>query len=109
MNRRFRNRTVFERISTTENWYFDGAHNPAAVTELINKLLSIAEAHEWKVVLSFMKDKLTPEIAELWSPFPEVYLFDMNTQRAATNSEMAEDRKSTRLNSSHVAISYAVF
>jgi len=90
MNRRFRNRAVFERVSTTENWYFDGAHNPAAVTELINKLLSIAEAHEWKVVLSFMKDKLTPEIAELWSPFPEVYLFDMNTQRAATNSEMAE-------------------
>src|SRR5690625_7171133 len=63
-NRRIRIRSVFERLSTTENWYFDGAHNPAAVTELINKLLSIAEAHEWKVVLSFMKDKLTPEIAE---------------------------------------------
>lgn len=90
MNRRFRNRAVFERVSITENWYFDGAHNPAAVTELIKKLLSIADTREWKVVLSFMKDKLTPEIAKLWSSFPEVYLFDMNAQRAAKFSEMIE-------------------
>lgn len=90
MNQRFRNRAVFERVSEHEHWYFDGAHNPDAVTELINKLLSIAEANDWKVVLSFMKDKLTPEVAALWNQFPDVYLFDMNTQRAASIAQMME-------------------
>src|SRR5690625_7201796 len=96
MNRRFRNISLFERVSTTESWYFDGAHNPAAVTELIKKLLSIADAHKWKMVLRFMKDKLTTEIAQLWSPFTEVYLFDMNIQRAATKTEIAEHLTNTK-------------
>src|SRR5207253_10773971 len=38
-----------------------------------------------------------------------LYLDDVRALRAATDVRALADRKSTRLNSSHVAISYAVF
>src|SRR5437870_13774590 len=40
---------------------------------------------------------------------PDLWLGDLNAQIGACKTAERRDRKSTRLNSSHVAISYAVF
>src|SRR5207253_2481912 len=50
---------------------------------------------------------ITAEVAALATQFPESYPRDPVDNFPETESP--EDRKSTRLNSSHVAISYAVF
>src|SRR5690625_2066595 len=57
---------------------------------------------------------LEPALGEtpLWDRVRVTGLFDANIDTAAVSAELGmhlEDRKSTRLNSSHVAISYAVF
>ncbi|MCG2588695.1 bifunctional folylpolyglutamate synthase/dihydrofolate synthase [Rhodohalobacter sulfatireducens] len=85
---RFPRRAVFEKLSSGYNWYFDGAHNEQSVKSLTSHLISMAPASEWRVVLSFMRDKLSSEIAELWSKFDHLYLYEMEGERAATFDEM---------------------
>jgi dihydrofolate synthase/folylpolyglutamate synthase len=85
---RFPRRAVFEKLSSDYNWYFDGAHNIQSVESLTSHLISIAPARKWTVVLSFMRDKLSSEIAELWSKFDHLYLYEMEGARAATFDEM---------------------
>lgn len=85
---RFPRRAVFEKLSTDYNWYFDGAHNVQSVESLTSHLISIAPARKWTVVLSFMRDKLSSEIAELWSKFDHLYLYEMEGERAASYDEM---------------------
>lgn len=80
----------FEKLSPNKNWYFDGAHNLEAMKLLVGELLDRAPAREWTVVLSFMKDKLVPDLTEIWKPFPDVKLFEMQSERAATFSEMKQ-------------------
>jgi len=85
---RFPRRAVFEKLSADYNWYFDGAHNVQSVESLTSHLISIAPARQWTVVLSFMRDKLSSEIAELWSKFDHLYLYEMEGERAGTFDEM---------------------
>jgi dihydrofolate synthase/folylpolyglutamate synthase len=73
----------FERLMKKREWYFDGAHNQDATNELVRQMNSIAPPEEWYVVLSFMKDKLTEEVSELWRSFPNIYLYAMSRERAA--------------------------
>jgi dihydrofolate synthase/folylpolyglutamate synthase len=73
----------FEKLMKERNWYFDGAHNQDATKELVRHMKRIAPPEEWHVVLSFLKDKLTEEVTELWMDFPNVYLYAMEHERAA--------------------------
>jgi dihydrofolate synthase/folylpolyglutamate synthase len=49
---------------------------------------SIAPPEKWIVILSFMRDKLTREVTELWNNFGNIYLYQMEGDRAATLEEM---------------------
>jgi dihydrofolate synthase / folylpolyglutamate synthase len=79
----------FEKLVTDREWYFDGAHNAEATNILIDELLSRAPAHEWKVVLSYMKDKLTKEVATQWKDFPNIYIYAQSGIRAAGEEDMS--------------------
>lgn len=85
---RFRKRAVFEKLLPDYDWYFDGAHNAESVKSLTTHLSSLESPIKWTVVLSFMKDKLTPEVAKLWNNFSTIYLYPMKGERAASLKEM---------------------
>lgn len=88
VHKRFPKRAVFEKLSQDYNWFFDGAHNEPSVRSLVSHLSTIAPFNQWTVVLSFMKDKLTPAIAELWNHFDNIYIYQMEGERAAAIDEM---------------------
>lgn len=81
-------RAVFERLNSNLNWYFDGAHNADAISELIQHLKQLAPKPSWNVVLSFMSDKLSEEIAKRWSDFDSIFVYEMPYDRAAKIDEM---------------------
>jgi dihydrofolate synthase / folylpolyglutamate synthase len=78
----------FERLIPDTNWYFDGAHNPEATEILIEELLSRSSADKWMVVLSFMDDKLTGDVARLWNRFPRIRYYIQESKRAATRDKL---------------------
>ncbi|MCC5942755.1 MAG: hypothetical protein JJU37_14530 [Balneolaceae bacterium] len=78
----------FEQLTPEKKWYFDGAHNFDATKLLTEHLFSVAPADEWSVVLSFSKDKLSPEVGGLWSDFPNLFVWQMEGERAASAEEM---------------------
>lgn len=80
----------FEKLHPEMEWYFDGAHNGEAIALLKEELLLRSEPGQWRVILSFMRDKLTHEAAALWSDFPNIYLVEMEGERAAKFEEMKE-------------------
>ena len=81
-------RAVFERLNEQRKWYFDGAHNTEATKNLIQHLKQIAPASSWSVVLSFMSDKLNADIAELWSDFDSIHVYEMQVMRAAKINQL---------------------
>lgn len=90
MDRLYSRRAVFERLESNLEWYFDGAHNADATSHLIRHLKQMAPAGSWNAVLSFMSDKLSKEIAESWSDFDSITLYEMPHDRAAKIDEMLE-------------------
>tara|TARA_R100001143_G_scaffold63515_2_gene71248 strand:+ start:42248 stop:43525 length:1278 start_codon:yes stop_codon:yes gene_type:complete len=81
-------RAVFERLDSNLNWYFDGAHNADAVTHLVQHLKQLAPKTSWNVVLSFMSDKLSEELAKRWSDFDSIFVYEMPYDRAAKIDEL---------------------
>ena len=88
MQNRYPNTAVFEKLHPGKMWYFDGAHNPDATGQLIEHLLNIAPAESWTVVVSFMKDKLTDDTTRSWNAFPNLFVWQMDGERAASTAEM---------------------
>ena len=88
VHQKFPATAVFEKLSSGKNWYFDGAHNADAITALMEHMTLLAESDRWNVVLSFMSDKLNDQIAALWRTFPNIYLYEMKTPRAAGMEQM---------------------
>jgi dihydrofolate synthase / folylpolyglutamate synthase len=88
LDERFPRHGHFEKLLPDRSWYFDGAHNEEATEVLTEELLSIAPAEKWTVVLSFMKDKLTEDVAGKWRMFPRIFVFAQQGGRAATAAEM---------------------
>ncbi|MDZ7719375.1 MAG: folylpolyglutamate synthase/dihydrofolate synthase family protein [Balneolaceae bacterium] len=88
VQKRFQRRAVFEKLSPDYDWYFDGAHNTQSIQELTMHLAEIAPPENWIVILSFMNDKLSTEVAELWNKFGNIYLYAMEGERAAALDEM---------------------
>ena len=78
----------FEQLKPDKQWFFDGAHNSDATKILTEHLLTYAPAEKWTVVLSFMNDKLTDEVAHIWSSFPNLFLWQMKGERAADAVKM---------------------
>jgi dihydrofolate synthase / folylpolyglutamate synthase len=93
---RFPHHAHFEKLMPGRWWYFDGAHNIEATEVLIDELLAMAPPENWTVVLSYMKDKLTPELVGLWHKFPNILLYSQETKRAATVADMQEYLPSAR-------------
>ncbi len=79
----------FERLHPNNPWYFDGAHNPAAVALMKKKLESMGTVSYATAVLSVMKDKATKEFVSLFSDFRKIYYHPLQNNRAATFSEIA--------------------
>jgi dihydrofolate synthase / folylpolyglutamate synthase len=88
MNKIFPKTGTFERLIPQKKWYFDGGHNPDAVHHITCQMLLMAPPGHWSVVLSFLKDKLNRETAGIWNQFPELFLYRMDSQRAASIDEM---------------------
>ncbi len=79
---------TFEALIPGKKWYFDGGHNAEAVHHITEQMLQIAPPEKWTVILSFMKDKLSRDVAAPWNEFPERYLFQMDSPRAASIEQM---------------------
>lgn len=83
LNQKYPSSAVFEKLIEEQPWYFDGAHNLDAMTALVEHLSLMGEPAQWKVVLSFMSDKLNDQVAVLWNTFPNIYLYGMESPRSA--------------------------
>jgi dihydrofolate synthase/folylpolyglutamate synthase len=90
LNTLFPHHAHFEKLLPDAEWYYDGAHNTESIRILIDELLNRAPAAQWKVVLSFMDDKLTDEVAALWNRFPKLFYFVQEGERAASAERMKE-------------------
>lgn len=73
----------FERLLPDHHWYFDGAHNPQAVRQLMQSISGMGWSREPVVVLSIMKDKATKKMLEPFSVFKKNYYYSLHTERAA--------------------------
>src|SRR5437870_7308628 len=70
----------------------------------------------WRLIARLVSEKPAPcgrAIGSVWNserePYGELHTTWITLQRGDAPESRVRDRKSTRLNSSHVAISYAVF
>jgi dihydrofolate synthase / folylpolyglutamate synthase len=75
---------TFEKLISGRDWFFDGGHNPEAVFHITETMKRIAPPESWSVVLSFMADKVNRDVAAQWNPFPNLYVYQMNSPRAAS-------------------------
>ncbi|MEX0944243.1 MAG: Mur ligase family protein [Balneolaceae bacterium] len=104
MHFRYPQRAIFEKLIPDQRWFFDGAHNTESVTILAQHLKNIGPVDEWILILSYMSDKMNDEIATIWNEFPNIYLYEMQSVRAAKMDEMkkyfpsAMDLKMDQLN-----------
>jgi dihydrofolate synthase / folylpolyglutamate synthase len=96
----------FYKIHPVNNWYFDGAHNVESVIELIKELKRIASPQKWRVILSFMDDKLRPEISNLWNEFPNLMIYQQEGDRAASVEKMKSYFPNAEVVTSEQAIQY---
>ncbi len=81
-------RARFERLHPELQWYFDGAHNPEAVRELLNTIRRQEWDHPPVMVMSLMKDKAQKKMLEPFSVFAKNYYYRMETERAADNAQI---------------------
>ena len=78
----------FERLHPELNWFFDGGHNHESVSALVEQLHEIAPMQEWTLVLSMMRDKMSPDVLNQLQNFKSVYLYPQEQERAATFDEL---------------------
>lgn len=78
----------FEKLSEKKQWYFDGAHNIEAVKGVKQSLSTVGEVDKAILVLSLMRDKITPEVMNEFSEFKNIYYYSLNTERAASFTEI---------------------
>ncbi|MCH8557976.1 MAG: bifunctional folylpolyglutamate synthase/dihydrofolate synthase [Balneolia bacterium] len=82
-------RARFEKISSTRDWYFDGAHNPEAFGYALELSLELAGNQKKILVFSVMRDKLSKDLLSMLSQFDELYYFESNLNRAALYQEVS--------------------
>ncbi|MDZ7690725.1 MAG: folylpolyglutamate synthase/dihydrofolate synthase family protein [Balneolaceae bacterium] len=80
----------FEKLHPQLNWYFDGAHNIEAVEALISTVSTIASLDRSILVLSIMRDKVTPEIMAEFQKFKKIYYYTEGSKRAANVGDIVK-------------------
>lgn len=80
---RFPDHAHFQKLLPDRDWYFDGAHNGAAIRSLIEHLAAMDHKQEPIFFLSMMKDKAVPKVLKNFLPFKNVYYIDTGTERCA--------------------------
>src|SRR5699024_6070342 len=73
----------FERLTSAHRWYFDGAHNLEAVKKLKEAVQYQGNISEAVLILSLMRDKISPQMMDEFSEFKNIYYYTLNTERAA--------------------------
>ncbi|TVQ75550.1 MAG: bifunctional folylpolyglutamate synthase/dihydrofolate synthase [Balneolaceae bacterium] len=76
-------RARFERLHPRLPWYFDGAHNPEAVKELLQTIRRQDWDHPPVMVLSLMKDKAQKKMLQPFSVVAKNYYYRLEMERAA--------------------------
>lgn len=71
-------------------WYFSGAHNLQAWEDLTSHMNAIAPPSEWTVVVTLMSDKIAPSMREIFEPYRKLYLYAMDSERAATSDMLQQ-------------------
>ncbi len=79
------------RLEWQGNILIDGAHNPQGARSLADFVSSAIKKRKIVLLAGIMKDKLIPELAEVFSSFAEsIVAVPVSTPRAASVSEIAE-------------------
>lgn len=81
-------RARFERLIPGMDWFYDGAHNSEALHQILNALAPYSKKKPVVLVFNVMKDKLTDEFAGILSKFNDLYYFETDNKRAATEKEV---------------------
>jgi dihydrofolate synthase/folylpolyglutamate synthase len=77
-----------ERLRPDRDWYFDGAHNPQALDALMTHVSRRFSDCKPVWVLSFMRDKLTPELVAVVNRMDHVFYLALTSPRAASLSDL---------------------
>jgi folylpolyglutamate synthase/dihydropteroate synthase len=51
---------------------------------------TIAPPSEWTVVVTLMSDKIAPSMREIFEPYRKLYLYAMDSERAATSDMLQQ-------------------
>ncbi|MDI6401644.1 folylpolyglutamate synthase/dihydrofolate synthase family protein [Balneolaceae bacterium ANBcel3] len=73
----------FEKLHPSLTWYFDGAHNPEAVENLMDTIRAQDWEEEAVLVLSVMKDKAQKKVLKPFSVLKKNYYYVNKMERAA--------------------------
>lgn len=79
----------FQKLHPALNWYFSGAHNVQALQSTVQTVANLPENESIVYVLSFMKDKLNPEIGNIISSFKHCFYYQLEGERAAIFNDVA--------------------
>lgn len=74
----------FERLDAQKEWWFDGGHNVEALSDVLDSMLVRSPEQAPVLIVALQKDKLKKSFADLFSQFPEIYYYSLNTTRSAT-------------------------
>lgn len=74
----------FERLDAEKEWWFDGGHNAEALSDVLDSMLRRSSGQFPVLIVAMQKDKLKKSLADLFSQFPEIYYYSLNTTRSAT-------------------------
>lgn len=77
-------RARFERLRADRDWYFDGAHNLDALRALTSYVATRFPDRTPTYVMALMRDKLTPEVAELLKTLTDLRWVELDLPRAAS-------------------------
>lgn len=78
----------FERLTDSERWYFDGAHNLEAVNALKQSVRTLGNIEDSILVLSMMKDKIRDKVMNQFLEFPNIYYYPLDLERAADYNDI---------------------
>ena len=80
----------FEKLTNQRRWYFDGGHNLEAVNALKESVSAVGSVEEAVLVLSLMRDKISPEVMKEFSEFKNIYYYPLALERAATFDDITQ-------------------
>lgn len=80
----------FEKLTPSQQWYFDGGHNVEAVKTLKQSINTVGEIERAVLVLSLMRDKIRPGVMTEFSEFKNIYYYQLNLERAATFNDIKQ-------------------